>query len=424
MSDIHYIENLQIEGAGAKAEGLHNYFGSFTSTGLNLRNFSLSPKTMANIVKQANEGTELRKSHQLYSDPIGKFTSAYVRDGKGHGQFFIREGLEGPKSNDVIKMIDSEIMNSMSIGFAHTDKTRVMCDTCRALGEENQMKPKFTWFSYYFECDEGHILGKKAKVNKKEMVCTATYEGEVKLREISVVGSGADPSAKIRKKLQEELQAGTIELADLPIFSESMNIELSRFNQALGLDSPEPTPQPYSIPPKRRTQMSEPTGNEALQAMIDELNNTVETLTAEKVELEKRPTLEQHNALETELESVTTQLAVKTAELETLKAESETLSKDGKEARDLERARGHSYLKEYYGEDYKEQPECVTHIQNLDNPDASVSVLRSLADGFRSMAVSKRPAGRQSRIEDVFTPKKTDAKDFKFKQGANVGVSA
>ena len=86
MSDMHYIENLQIEGAGAKAEGLHNYFGTFTSTGLNSRHFSLSPKTMANIVKQANAGVELRKSHQTYSDPIGKFTSAYVRDGEGTRQ--------------------------------------------------------------------------------------------------------------------------------------------------------------------------------------------------------------------------------------------------------------------------------------------------------------------------------------------------
>lgn len=422
MSDIHYIENLQIEGAGAKAEGLHNYFGVFTSTGLNSRHFSLSPKTMANIVKQANEGVEVKKSHG-WGDPIGKFTSAYVRDGEGRGNFFIREGLEGPKSDDVIKMIDSEIMGSMSIGFGHTDKTRVMCDTCRLLGDENQMKPKFTWFSYYFECSEGHILGKKSKVDKKEVLNTGTYEGTVRLMEISVVGTGADPNAKIVKKLQEELQAGTIELSDLSLFSESLNVELSHFNQLLGLSEPPPPRRTYSIPPKRSTKMSEPTGNEALQAMIDQLNSTVETLTTEKTELEKRPTLEQHNALETELESVTTQLAVKTAELETLKAESETLAKDGKEARDLERARGHSYLKEYYGENYKEQPECVTHIQNLDNPDASVSVLRSLADGFRSMAVSKRPAGRQSRIEDVFTPKKTDAKDFKFKQGANVGVN-
>ena len=424
MSNIHYIENLQIEGAGAKIDGLHNYFGTFTSTSLNSKHFQLSPETMTDVVRQANGGAEVRKSHS-WADPIGKFTSAHLtEDGtQGAGSFFIREDLDGPKSNDVIKMLDAEIMDSMSIGFAHTDKTKVMCDTCRMLGDENQMKPVFDWFSYYFQCDEGHILGKKSKVKRKMVLNTATYEGTVKLREISIVGEGADPNAKIIKKLQEELRAGNIELADLNLFSESLNIELSRFNQVLGLDPPEPAPKTYSIPPKRRTQMSEPTGNEALQTMIDTLNATVETLTNEKTELEKRPTVEQYNELETQLESVTAQLGVKTTELETLKAESEKLMEDGREARNLERERGHSYLKEYYGADYRENPECVTHIQNLDDQDAKISVLRSLADGFRSMAVSKRPAGRQSRIEDVYTPKKTAAKDFKFKEGANVGVS-
>ena len=78
--------------------------------------------------------------------------------------------------------------------------------------------------------------------------------------------------------------------------------------------------------------MSEPTGNEALQAMIDTLNATVETLTAEKTELEKRPTVEQYNELETQLESVNCAASVsRTTELETLKAESETLAKDGKD---------------------------------------------------------------------------------------------
>ena len=430
MSDLNHIENLLIEGAGAKVDGLHNYFGTFTSTGRNSQNFSLSPDTMADVVRQANEGAEVRKSHGMWNDPIGKFTSAQLaEDGTiGQGTFFIRQDLEGPKSNDVIKMIDSDIMDSMSLGFAHTDKTKVMCDTCKALGDKNQMKPKFTWFSYYFECDEGHILGRKSKVNKKMVLNTATYEGTVRLREISVVGSGADPNAKIIKKLQEELRAGNLELADLTLFSESMNVELSHFNELLGLDSPEPPPRKtYSIPNKRSKPVSEPTN--ALQSVVDELTNTVETQTTRitelETELEDRPTQENYDELETELESVQSQLAAKETELETLKTQYEALSEDGTEAREIERARGHSYLKEYYGDNYKELPECHNHIKNLDDENSSVGVLRSLADGFRSMAVSKRPKGRQSRIEDRYLAtggKK--AKGFKFKKGVNANLAA
>ena len=419
MSNIHYIENLLIDGAGVTDDEFANYFGTFTSTSRNSRNFSLSPETMADIVKQANAGVEVRKSHSYFQDPIGTFLSAYVYKGEGKGNFRIRKDLEGPKSNDVIKMIDAEIMKSMSIGFAHTDKTKVTCDTCLLLGDENsEMKPKFSWFSYYFECGEGHILGQKSKVNKKEVLNTATYKGTVKLREISVVGTGADPNAKIIKKLQEELQSGNLGLEDLPIFSESLNINLSHFNQLLGLE----TPTAYSIPNSQRSDnMSEPTGG--LQAVVDELNSTVSGLRNQLAEMENRPTQEQYDEVTRQLTAKEGELALKTQELETLKAESEQLIADGKEARGLEQARGHTYLEEYYGENYRENPDCVNHIKNLTDPKASVSTLRSLADGFRSMAVSKRPIGRQSSIEDRYVPEKTDkGKGFKFQEGANPGV--
>ena len=422
--DLHYIENLQIDGAGVQDEDFANYFGTFTSTSLNSRNFSLSPETMADIVKQANAGVELRKDHSLWQDAIGTFISAYVYKGEGKGNFRIRKDLEGPKSNDVIKMIDAEIMKSMSIGFAHTDKTKVMCDTCAKLGDDNsQMKPKFTWYSYYFECDEGHILGQKSKVNKKEVLNTATYKGTVKLREISVVGTGADKNAKIVKKLKEELQAGNLGLEELPYFSESLNINLSQFNQMLGLD---PT-KTYSIPTNLNPKGDEPVSN-PLQAVVDELNKTIATqndkITNLEEQLEARPTQEQFDEVSEELETKTSQLAVKEQEIETQKAEFEKLAQDGKDARELERQRGHTYLKEYYGDGYKEDPEAATHVRNLDNPDSNIETLRSLADGFRSMAVSKRPAGRKSSVETGYTGKKVKSgENFKFKQTANRGVA-
>lgn len=425
MSNLHYIQNLQIEGAGAVIDELHYYLGKFTSTSLNSRHFRLSAETMADIVRQANLGVELRKGHS-WGDPIGKFTSAeLIEDGtQGRGTFFVIEDLEGPKSNDVIKMIDTEVMDEMSIGFAHTDNTKVMCDTCQMLGDKNEMKPYFDWFSYYFQCDEGHRLGKKTKVKKKEILNTATYEGTVKLREISVVGTGADPHTKIIKKLQEELHAGNLELSDLSLFSESLNVELSHFNQLLGVTSGT-SRRVYSLPsPQRRKPiMSEPTAN-PLQGLVEQLNATIETQTTRIAELEAAPSQEAYDTLQTELEDVKAQLTLKEAELESVKAEYASVAEDGTEARDLERAKGHAYLEEYYGENYKDMPECVTHIKNLDSPETTMSVLRSLTDGFRQMALSKRPRGRQSRIEDTFVPRKSGGKDFKFKKGATAHVGA
>ena len=414
MSNICYMESLAIDGASVVEGALHNYHGIFTSTSKNSRNFSLSPETMRDIVSQANDGVEVRKSHSMFTDPIGKFTSAYVYGSKGRGNFFIREGLEGPKSDDVIKMIDSEIMDSMSIGFMHTDETQVMCDTCAALGNKNEeMKAKFGWFSYWFECEEGHILGRKVKINNEEQTATATYKGKVKLYEISVVGTGADPNAEIVKKLQESLQAGELQLGDLPYISECMNVELSNFNRALGLDSP--------IPINGRDPMSAP--SEGLQAVVDELNSTITGLQGQIEELESRPTQEQFDEVSTQLEAKEAELALKEQELEASKGEYEKLAKDGKDARALQKARGHSYLKEYYGDNYQELPEAMTHVRSLDNEEADVKTLTSLADGFRSMVMSKRPAGRRTNLNDVYVPKEVGGtKTFEFNKNANPGV--
>lgn len=414
MSDIRYAQCLQIDGAGVVEGSLHNYHGTFTSTSKNSKAFSFSPETMRNIVKQAAEGVQLFKSHQTYYDPIGKFTSAYVYGEQGRGNFFIRENLEGPRSNDVIKMIDSEIMDSMSIGFAHTEKTKVMCDACSALGNNNsEMKPKFSWFSYTMECEEGHVLGRKFKLDGQERLVTATYKGEVRLREVSVVGAGADPNAKIKKKLMESLQSGELELSDLNYISECMNIELSNFNRMLGLDDPASIPEgdPMSTP------------NEGLQAVVDELNSTIEGMKTQIEELEGRPTQEQHAELNSQLEAKVAELGVKQGELDALKAKYEKLAEDGTEARALEKSRGFSYLKEYYGDNFRDLPECVTHIKNLEDENASVSTLRSLADGFRAMAMSKRPAGRQSKAEPTFVPKSSnESGQFQFDKNVNPGV--
>ena len=412
---MQYMQNLTIEGGKTVEGALHNYQGIFTSTSLNTQNFRLSKKTMSDIVRQANEGVEVRKSHS-WDDPIGKFTSAWVYDGKGKGNFFIREGLEGPKSDDVIKMIDSEIMGEMSIGFIHTEETEVVCDACQQLGNGRQlMKPVFSFFglSFFFECNEGHQTGRKFKLNGEEKTVTYTIEGKVKLREVSVVGTGADPNTDIIKKLQEGLSSQQVLLDDIPYISEYLNIELGQFNQMLGIDPNNPT---YSIP-QRSSQMAEPTGG--LDGVVDELNSTINGLKAQIAELEARPTQEQLDTVNQELATKEGELASVKQELETLKENSEQLIKDGKEARELEQARGHSYLKEYYGENYRDLPDCVNHIQSLEDPKSTVKTLRSLADGFRTMAVSKRPIGRQSKLEDVFVPKHTEtSKNFKFQEGA------
>ena len=424
MSDTIYIQNLKVDGSGSVEDGKHYYNASFTSTSLNSYNYRFAPEVMASIVKQANDGVEVREEHQMSPRAIGKFTNAYLLDELGRGNFFIREGLQGPQSDDVIKLLDSGIMDCMSIGFAHTDQTKVINDLTG-----NEMKPKFSAlsFSFYFQDPEtGHILGRKTEVDGEEKTVTATYKGDVKLREISVVGKGADPTAKVIRKLQEALHTNEIEIEELPFISESLNIELSAFNQMLGINTKDTKHTKINS-----TKKESPMANEALQAVIDELKTTVETLKEEKeelegkleTELEDRPTVEEFKEVSEALETKTAELAVKEQEITELKEEYETLASDGKKAREVEKKKAHAYLQEYYGDDYRTLPECTTHINNVDDDSKDIETLQSLTEGFRAMAISKRPSGKRSKVQDLFVPKDVKkSQGFAFKKEANPSV--
>ena len=83
-------------------------------------------------------------------------------------------------------------------------------------------------------CQEGHKLGRMVKDGKKEKLVTAEVRGKVHLKEYSVVGTAADPSAKIIKKLQSELNSGELHASELNFIAETHNYNLSQLCETLG----------------------------------------------------------------------------------------------------------------------------------------------------------------------------------------------
>lgn len=228
-----YINNLQIEGAGEVNGARHEYQGVISSTSLNTKYFRMSPKTLASITKQANENRiKVFQGHNTYRFPSGRSLSAYTRDEKSIAKFYIQSGIEQLATNDLIALMDEGTVDSLSIGFTGGE---FKCDLC-----EEMMEPKYSWFSSYMEDSNGHYLGKLVKQNGKDIRVTAEVQGEINLKEFSIVGTGSDPSAKIIKKLQESLSDEELHIDSLAFIAEASNLNLHQFCNTLGVSDDEP----------------------------------------------------------------------------------------------------------------------------------------------------------------------------------------
>ena len=85
-------------------------------------------------------------------------------------------------------------------------------------------------------CEAGHYPGKKMDDGK---IATATVYGDIQFRELSIVGTGADPRAKILQEpeyqdaLREEFNALTLQPYDFPLISELAGWDEGMFAESL-----------------------------------------------------------------------------------------------------------------------------------------------------------------------------------------------
>ena len=100
-------------------------------------------------------------------------------------------------------------------------------------------------------CEQGHYPGQELREKGKDIIVTATAHG-ARLRELSIVGAGADPDTNIIGKLKQELADGNLNGKGLAFLSEFYNLNYTHFFNQLGYNGY--TPKQYSIPtpqPKR-----------------------------------------------------------------------------------------------------------------------------------------------------------------------------
>lgn len=288
---IIYIKNVGIEGVGGVVEGLHYYNGTIQTNSLNKRHFfEASAETLRSIQQQANEGVNVYPSHRTYSAPIGKSTAATMYGGKVNSTFFIKEGMKDVNSDDHIARLDAGIVDMLSTGLLLTDESEMVCNVCLNDGlsrKESRMQHKPSWFISYFECEAGHVLGSKLRNGDR---VTAKLHGPVDLQEYSIVPSGADPGAKMIKKLKESMESNSLDETFLLYVAESNNFAFNSLMNSLGIEAQDPDILQFNLGglPEMNNPKLLQKENERLQSELDAATTELGEVTTERDALKEK----------------------------------------------------------------------------------------------------------------------------------------
>lgn len=211
--------------------------GIAITTGYNSKHYRFSLPSLQSLAKQAKQtngqnGVPLHIMHSTYWDwkdlPIGRTLSAMMRQ-KTDLQVtaYLKLNIATPDTNSIADRIADGTIDSLSIGWGLTDKSYFKCDTCDQKMDKGYFMPR---------CEGGHYPGKKMDDGK---IVTATVYGEIRFRELSIVGTGADPRAKILQEqeyqdaLREDINALTLQPHDFPLIAELAGWDEGMFTESL-----------------------------------------------------------------------------------------------------------------------------------------------------------------------------------------------
>ena len=235
--------------------------GIAISTDYNSYNYCFSLRSIRSLAEQAKKtrsknGVPLYVMHATYFDlPIGRTLTGEIKeDSYLEVSAYINRNVPNPDTNSIIDRIDDDTIDALSIGWRLTPKSYFKCDTCSEKMDKGYFMPY---------CKNYHYPGKKLDDGT---IVTATVHGPIHFRELSIVGIGADPRAKIlqdteyQDALREEFNSLTINLHDIPLISELAGWDEGMFSESLSF-----FPINKGVP----TMSHEPTGTENAETPSD-----------------------------------------------------------------------------------------------------------------------------------------------------------
>ena len=312
---LMYTNELQIGEALEGDDNFQHYLSIIASQRRNSKYFQWSEETLKSIIRQANEdnGVGIYPLHNSYSEfPIGRTVSSKFKNGQAETNIYIQKNLSMrtgvQTTNELIDRMNALTVDSFSTG---TNGGDFICDL-----DGTKFEFQSDGFFYYSrQCGEGHRLGQKVRMDGKERIGTATVKGEVNLVEVSVVGDGAVPDAKIIRKLQKGLSSGEILTDDIAVICELNNFPMDGLCDSLGLridpGKPNSKTTPYRVRGKGKMDPElMQRENEKLEKELEERDNQIQTLKTElQTQKDDSYTSEEYDALVLERDNLKTEVS-------------------------------------------------------------------------------------------------------------------
>ena len=239
MSDIRYINNLKVGEKISENTELALFEGIATTDSLNSYFYRMADDSLSNMAQDAKDGDgKPVYANHLKDDRLnmGRTVDASLYKKQVKMLFSILRGLNDVGSDDVIRRLENRITTELSVGHEHA------VYKCNLDNTKMKMRGRM---EYMPRCEQGHHPGQEMREKGKNITVTATAHG-VRLVELSIVGTGADPNTNLIGKLKQDLADDNINGKGLAFLSEFYNLNYNHFFNQLGYNGY--TPKQYSIP--------------------------------------------------------------------------------------------------------------------------------------------------------------------------------
>lgn len=211
--------------------------GIAITAGYVAKGYRFSLASLQSLAKQAKQmdgsnGVPIHIMHSTYWDwadlPIGRTLSAMMRKKTDlHVTGYLKLNVPQPDTNSIADRMADGTIDSLSIGWGMGPKSYFKCDVCNEKMDKGYFMPR---------CASGHYPNKKMDNGK---LATATVYGDIVFRELSIVGTGADPRAKIlqdtevQDALRDEFSTLQLQPHDFPLIAELAGWDAGMFAESL-----------------------------------------------------------------------------------------------------------------------------------------------------------------------------------------------
>ena len=274
--------------------------GIMLSTEYNAYHYRFSLESIRSLVPQAKKtkeknGVQMHAMHDTWELPIGRTLSATFKQQKLLEVLaYINRGVPRPDTDSIILRIEDDTIDSLSMGWA------LIRNQKKSSYFKNDITGEKMDRGYFMPYDsQGHYPGKKLDDGR---IVTATVHGPIRFRELSIVGSGADPRAKIlqdtefQKALSAEFKELGIQNHDLSLISELAGWDETLFSESLsfGVYNPSEEKRIFGGIDMAAPEATEPTGSEASLEWKPKYEAAQKALTQLQARVETMVTQEAH----------------------------------------------------------------------------------------------------------------------------------